>query len=437
VNQFAHDHGLPPVDFSQRVIPGTFHYPENQLDPAGWYGEEALDLAAVHAIAPKASIVYVGAQNSEVPLDHALESLIDSNSVDVITNSWGYNGEPTAPGQLQADQLAFMQAAVQGISILFSSGDDGDVGAITGLAQASWPASSDFVTAVGGTSLMPGAGSGGQAAEYGWGTYFSNFVDASMEPDGANHYTLTATGLPWPPEFYGGSGGGASPHIAQPDYQQGLVGDLGDTAETYDASGPSGTVSYADAPRRVVPDVAMDADPYTGMLYGQTFTTSSFGPDNVNQNGSDCTPEQGNTEYCETAIGGTSLASPLFAGVLAVVDQAARGRGGFINPTIYGDYRNQQADGLTDVLPPTSPLGFIRTRLVPSGLSARFVTVNSTVTDDTSTPIYGADTSLRTARGYDDVTGLGTPNVPALAAELSGAPAGGGTGGSPHHHGKH
>lgn len=411
-NRFAADHGLPPVDFTQYVVPGTFHYPENHLDAQGWYGEETLDIDAVHAIAPEASIVYVGAQNNEVPLDHALERLIDSNSVDVVTNSWGFTGEPTAPGHFFTEQIAFQQAAAQGISVLFSSGDDGDVGALTGLAQASWPASSDLVTAVGGTSLLAGTGQ-----EYGWGTYFSNFTNATLTKNSDTDYSLSADALPWPPEFLFGSGGGASPHVRQPDYQQGKVGGLGASTVTYDANGISGTVDYS-TPRRVVPDVSMVGDPYTGLLLGETFTKSSFAPDNVNQDGSPCTQLSGNLEYCETAIGGTSLASPLFAGVLALVDQANGGRIGFINPTIYGS----DGAGFDDVLPPTSPLGFVRTRQVntPNGLSARFVTVNSTVTDDTGAPIEGADTSLRTTLGYDDVTGLGSPDIPALITALTG-----------------
>jgi subtilase family serine protease len=429
VNQFSADHGLPPVDFTQQVVPGTFHYPENQLDAQGWYGEETLDLVAVHAIAPQAKIVYVGAQNNEVPLDHALEQLIDSNSVDVVTNSWGYNGEPSAPGHLFTEETAFQQAAVQGISVLFSSGDDGDVGAITGLAQASWPASSDWVTAVGGTSLLAGTGQ-----EYGWGTYFSNFTNATLTKNSVTDYSLTADELPWPPEFLFGSGGGASPHVTQPSWQQGVVGDLGDSAATYDADGVSGSVDYA-TPRRVVPDVAMDADPYTGLLLGETFTRSSFDADNLNQDGPACTPQQGNLEYCETAIGGTSLASPLFAGVLALVDDAANGRVGFINPTIYGS----GGAGFTDVLPPSSPLGFVRTRAAntKNGLSARFVTVNSTVTEDTSAPDYGADTTLRTTQGYDNVTGLGTPDVPALISALSATVVAPTVTGGAGRHGKH
>jgi subtilase family serine protease len=412
VNRFSAEHGLPTLDssnFTQLVVPGTFHFPENKLGAQSWYSEESLDLVAVHSMAPKASITYVGAVNNEIPLDHALEALIDSRRVDVITNSWGYNGEPSPLGLKRAEQLAFMQAAAEGISVLFSTGDDGDVGAITGLAQGSWPATSDWVTAVGGTSLLLRDASGAKS-EYGWGTYFSNMLDPTLSGT-----TLTGSGwATWPPAFYGGSGGGPSPGIAQPWYQKGVVGSLGDSATVYSGGVPSGTLTYA-TPRRVVPDVAMDADPYTGLLLGETFTTSGFGPDNEG-----CTALTSRTEYCETTIGGTSLASPLFAGVLALVDQrrAENGLGtvGFVNPALYGSARS----ALTDILPPPSPLGFVRTRQTPSGLSARFITINSTVTSTTSPVIEGADTSLRTRPGYDDVTGLGAPRVHALIKALGG-----------------
>ena len=45
----------------------------------------------------------------------------------MITNSWGIYGEPTSPGKVKADEQAFEQAAAQGITVLFSSGDNGDV----------------------------------------------------------------------------------------------------------------------------------------------------------------------------------------------------------------------------------------------------------------------------------------------------------------------
>ena len=73
---------------------------------------------------------------------------------DVVTDSWGNNGESIAPGEQQAlyDQAA-MAGAAQGMTVLFSSGDDGDLSAPNGVASGSWPATSAWVTGVGGTTL--------------------------------------------------------------------------------------------------------------------------------------------------------------------------------------------------------------------------------------------------------------------------------------------
>ena len=54
----------------------------------GWYGEETLDVEAVHAMAPGAKIVYVGASDCLSGLDDAWAGAIDNHVADVITNSW-------------------------------------------------------------------------------------------------------------------------------------------------------------------------------------------------------------------------------------------------------------------------------------------------------------------------------------------------------------
>src|SRR5262249_53492202 len=82
-NTYASRHGLPTMNggqFSQVVAPGTYHHPESGAhnkkkvvqDPQGWYGEETLDVEAVHSMAPGANIVYVGAPNNYQDLDAAL-----------------------------------------------------------------------------------------------------------------------------------------------------------------------------------------------------------------------------------------------------------------------------------------------------------------------------------------------------------------------------
>jgi len=66
------------------------------------------------------------------------------------------------------------------MTVLFSSGDDGDLSAINGAASGSWPATSPWVTGVGGTSLLI-MDYTGKKAEYGWGTYRAFLNDATVK----------------------------------------------------------------------------------------------------------------------------------------------------------------------------------------------------------------------------------------------------------------
>ncbi|HEX2916566.1 MAG TPA: S53 family peptidase [Chloroflexia bacterium] len=400
VNRFSANHGLPLLDstnFQQIVVPGTYNAPENRFDPAGWYGEESLDIEWVHSIAPEATIVYAGSQNSNAPLDHALIHMIDNHLVDIVSNSWGYEGEPSQYGHIQADERAFMQAAAEGISVLFSSGDDGDAAAFTGIAGGSWPATSPFVTAVGGTSLAVNNASGAKN-EWGWGTYRSVLSSGVWSP--------------WAPTYQYGSGGGLSLNFAQPFYQKGVVPQaLANSTTT--ASGQ--TINFS-TPRRVTPDISMVGDPNTGALYGQTYDVS--GDPLIDQG---CTPLPHNQEYCERRIGGTSLSSPLFAGMLALVNQArfqsGKGPVGFVNPALYK--QNPGSGAISDVLPPSAPTAVLRNVGDSTGLTLTLRTINSVPTGTNGPVIEGADSSLRTTRGYDNVTGLGTPEGTAFVKALS------------------
>jgi subtilase family serine protease len=95
-NTYSARHGLPVFtanQFSQVVAPGTFKHPEhgNKQDPQGWYGEETLDIEAVHSMAPGANIVYVGAPNNFQDLDAALNHVVDRNLAQIVTNSYGFS----------------------------------------------------------------------------------------------------------------------------------------------------------------------------------------------------------------------------------------------------------------------------------------------------------------------------------------------------------
>jgi len=406
LDRYSTNYGLPQTTIEQHVTPGVYNFPENRFDPQGWYGEESLDVDAVHSIAPEATLVFAGGNNSNAPLDHVLIDMIDNHRADIITNSWGIYGDPAQFGHVNADELAFEQAAATGITVLFSSGDNGDVAAITGLAQGSWPSTSPYVTSVGGTSLLLKAD--GSKQEFGWGTYKSNLVGATTNDE---YTTVTGSAWsPWPPTYQYGSGGGISRLFAEPDYQSGVV----PTPLAKQAVTASGSTYTYSTPHRVTPDVSMLADPNTGMLYGETYAISG---DPLVDSG--CTPLAGQLEYCERRIGGTSLASPLFAGVLALADQARAtkdlGTVGFVNPALYA-----AASGLVDVKAPEAPTAVLRNvEADPTTLLTTLRTINS-VPSSAFGVIEGADTSLRTTNGYDNVTGLGTPILPDLVAALGG-----------------
>ncbi|HXZ77459.1 MAG TPA: S53 family peptidase [Streptosporangiaceae bacterium] len=364
-NRVHHQPPFTPGQFSQ-IVPGPNDFQNTDLcDPQGWYGEETLDVEAVHAMAPGAKIVYVGATDCLGGLDNAWASAIDNHIADVITNSWTDGTDDI--NLLTSPYVAFYQqfsleAALTGITVNFSSGDDGDHtagGTDLPSKTVEFPADLPFVTGVGGTSVL--VGSRGQwLGEYGWQNAYSDLTNGAWTPAPPGPYSS-------------GGGGGTSQLFTQPFYQAGRVP-------------TSISEYYGSTPMRAVPDIAMDADPNTGMIVGET---QEF-PDG--------------TYWDQYRIGGTSLSSPLLAGVVAVADQAHHRSLGFINPLYY---RMLGSRALHDIVAPTSPLAQVRTDYVnfldnSQGKSYRLQTIDVQSSTLHSTP------------GYDAETGVGTPHGPAF-----------------------
>jgi len=334
-----------------QVLPGSFAH-QGVCGGNGWYGEETLDVEAVHAMAQGANIRYYGAAScyDSAFLD-AFAKINDQGVAQLVTNSWGGLEQGETAATINAYEQAFLQGAAEGISYMFSSGDDGDDLAATGTKQTEYPVSDPYATAVGGTATAIDR-RGTLAWETAWGT---------------QKYSLSSDGTSWDPlGFLYGAGGGESSLFGQPSYQAGIT--------------PAGA--------RGVPDVAMDADPTTGMLVGETQTF----PDGV--------------YYDQYRIGGTSLASPLFAGMTALALQHAGGGGvGLLNPTIYA---NARSGAFTDVTGPGRDAGNVRADFA-NGLDASGGLLYSVRTFD-------QDSSLTVNPGWDDVTGLGSPNAGWLTA---------------------
>lgn len=375
LNTYSQRHGLPTVSgaqFRQVIAPGTLHHPESGpvQDPQGWYGEETLDVEAVHSMAPGANIVYVGAPNNFNDLDAALNHIVDQHLASMVSNSYGFSGEDLPAGNIKPYNDILVEAAATGVGVYFSSGDAGDEtrGNPANFAQATpdWPASSPFVTAVGGTSLGVGAGND-YLFETGWETGRSNLVDGAYTPAPPGNFTS-------------GSGGGTSRLFAEPSYQVGVVPD-------------SIATNHGGAPMRVVPDISALADPNTGMLIGQTQTF----PD-------------GSTAFSEFRIGGTSLACPLMVGMMALAQQAAGHDIGFANPVIYA---HAGGSAYHDVVTPDQPVRAARADF------ANFVN-DSTGFIYSLRTLYVDALTIHTRPGYDDVTGVGSPNGAAFLAAMSG-----------------
>ena len=440
-NRYAANHSLPKLiagkNFSQIIPKGIYNVsPDEPCGPYGWWGEQSLDMAAVHGTAPGAKIVYVGSRDCGTSLDVAFINTVYNHVADVVTNSWGISGEAIAPGSQAAYDQAAMAGAAQGVTVLFSSGDSGDVAAITGVASGSWPSTSAWVTGVGGTTLEI-KNAAGAKSEHGWGNYRDYLADATVRSarrvTTSGLVTTSAFGYTFDAfEYYGGSGGGISLLESQPSYQAaGVPAGLATTLNL--ASGYTETLPTK---QRVSPDVAMVGDPYTGYLIGETFTIAG---DPYSDAG--CTKISATKEYCEIGFGGTSLSSPLMAGVVAIMNQKRASQGeplvGFANPLFYslgsrGDGVNFTSAALNQIVAPPEPMSVLR-GYANDPTRIRVVTVNSAPFLITTAPyallVCGADicdglndvwnyTSLSsyagTPAGYNDVTGLGVPYVPKL-----------------------
>ncbi len=390
-NTYADKHGEVHLPKYTDMSPsGLDQVPEDPtgllLDPHGWSGEQQLDVEAVHAMAPGASILFYG---SVTPFNAALSmtqnQVVMDNQAQIVSNSYGGASD-------DADTMTesiLQQAATQGMGFYFSSGDNGDEThdpsdptVTTNPRTVDSPADQPLATAVGGTSLAVGA-DGGYQFETGWGVYSSELTGGAFGT----------------PAWSGGGGGGTSEAYKQPDYQAGVVPDaIANYFRDHADQGPDGVTPLL--PGRAVPDVAMDADAQTGMLIGQQQDFDSTA------NGT--TLPTDTVKYSEYRLGGTSLASPLFAGYMALADQAAGARHGFANPALY---KLSGSGAFHDIVDPAQKLGVVRVNYTNSTDASGGTQTFLRTFNDTNT--------LHTIPGYDDVTGLGSPNGVALLSRLA------------------
>jgi subtilase family serine protease len=368
-NEYSKLHDQPtfkPGQFTQITPSANGYDDEDACGPQGWYGEETLDVEAVHAMAPGAKIVYVGAADCESALDDAWASAIDNHVANVITNSWTDGTDDLSllgSAYVEFYEQYSLEAAMTGITVNFSAGDAGDNtdgGTDLAAKTVEFPADLPYVTGVGGTSVLIGS-KGQWLGEHGWQTDYSQLTDGAWTPT--------------PPGVYSsGGGGGTSVLFPQPFYQKGKV--------------PTSISEYfgGSTPMRAVPDISIVGDPNTGFEVGETQTFAN------------------GTYYDQYRIGGTSLSSPLLAGMVAVADQFTHTSLGFIDPLYY---KLLDTPALHDLKAPTSPLAQVRTNYANDVDPSQGYTFELQTIDVQQTTIH--DTP-----GYDDETGVGSPDGPAF-----------------------
>ena len=206
--------------------------------------------------------------------------MVNDPSLKVITTSWGLcEPQMASQGQQATESFLFAEAAAQGQTVVAASGDSGSTDcyptnpptAIT----VDDPADQPDVTGVGGTSLLS---AGTPPTETVWNN------------------------------LYGATGGGVSSDFGQPAWQAGPGVDAPQATSECAALGRSSC--------REVPDVSASADPAHGYsIY--------------------CTAAPGCQGRGWQVVGGTSGASPLWAAMLALIDQHLGSSAGLVNPVLY------------------------------------------------------------------------------------------------------
>jgi subtilase family serine protease len=369
-NAFSSLTGLPPLTSSNfKII-----YPNGPpVSPVagillGWDIEIDIDVQWAHSIAPGAKIVVVvapGADNES--LQAGMSYIVSNHLADAVSDSWGGEADLfSGPLEEQSYDQILELAAAKGISFQFSSGDSGDNGLGTPIGAISVPANSPHATAVGGTSILNNPNGSGYET-LGWGSSFVLLNNQGVQ-DPPSPY----------PAYFGGSGGGESAYFPKPSWQASLPGT-----------------------GRQTPDVSALADPYTGV----PIVVTSQGVQGV-----------------EVGWGGTSLASPIFTALWTIANQHAGHSLGLAAPYIAG----LKPGDLVDVLPLSSITNVAGTVYDSSGATyysaaGLFAGLTYTSTGFTSAIItggdeafalsFGLDSSLTVTKGWDNVTGWGTPNV--------------------------
>ncbi len=393
-NVFSAQFGLPALTSSNFTITNI---PTATACEGADETEINIDVEWAHAVAPGASINLIVPPTSLFQdIDEAEYIAIDSGLANVLSGSYGAEELEVATSELENGNLLSELGAVLGISTDFATGDDGNYTfGISGLPPSvSYPADSPYATAVGGITLALNSDNS-IAWQAGWGNYQTLLAG---EEEGEVFDPPLAFG------FTGGSGGGESNCVTadssgnclagfpKPSYQKGIPGKY-----------------------RQLPDISWLADPYTGAVIAITVP--------------------GTVPSLEWQVwGGTSLATPMFSALWAIANQEAGAPLGQAAPYVY----SMPAGTIYDIVPTGSPTNVTATIKDSSGVTKynpsevmgispeKFISAIWDYADLEDTVLvnsFGTDPGLVVRPGWDNVTGVGSPNAQAFADSFAPAAA--------------
>lgn len=392
IENFQNAAGLTVKDPTLILVPNTGNVAEFQGDES----ESDLDLEYSGGMAPGATIyfVYVG-DNPNAGVFDSFQYAIDNDVAPIISDSYGLCESSLGQANYNSLNAILAQGAAQGQSIITPSGDNGspDCEGVPPTMQQNalavdFPASSQYVTAMGGSEFPSSVACNGSCTSPNptyWQTGNTDVISSAL-----------SSGVPFPeqawndnappsggnPAVLSAGGGGQSTFTARPSWQATL---------------PSGSGTFGSA--RLVPDISLSASPNNaGYLY------CSSDP-SVGITGSCSNGFRDVNSVNLTAAGGTSFDAPIFAGLVAIINQKENSVGqGIVSSTLY-----QLAANST-----TYSSAFHDIKTGNNNCSA----AGSTVCSGSAMTQYSAGT------GYDLATGLGSIDFNHL---LSAWPAGAGS----------
>jgi subtilase family serine protease len=323
IESFQSAAGLTVKDPTLVLVPNSGTATVSSGDEA----ESDLDLEYSGAIAKGATIylVYVG-NNSNYSVWDSIQYAVDTNIAPIITVSYGACEPDLSSSDYSTLESIMEQGASQGQSIIVSSGDSGSTGCYQDLTSNStptsaekalavdYPASSAYVTGLGGTEFSSADVSSSNTTY--WESASGSDVISSAKsyiPEQVWNDDSSSTASTYGAQYALASGGGGTSTLTgRPSWQSGVTGI---------SSG-----SY-----RLVPDISLDSSAdNAGYLYCSSDSTST------GITGSCSNGFRDSSDNYLTVAGGTSFAAPIFAGMLALINQKQNSTGqGLINSSLY------------------------------------------------------------------------------------------------------